>query len=226
MILRAGAPQLPIPNLKFTRSYADITYVFLWVGKRPRYNSTSRGQDSEMKMLTGQLVLLREKSLSPCGSVLLEFGIVIAGVMFGVLLLTDIGRALNEYLKLTHVVAEGAKTGTRVAGLQAGTKYDLDQDMTDLTGTGETIVDVCSGVAGGASGQPCGHLLIQQRVRFLLQNMSFIIDLNNTHITTELAASGSGVSTAMITVTVSSQYDGMLLRHIPLGTSYQGPYLM
>ena len=152
------------------------------------------------------------------GSVLLEFAIVAAGAFLGTLLFFDVGTLLLGHLTLTQIVAEGVNTAARIPDLEEGTYVDQD--------TITSIVTNCSN-ASAATSDPCGHLFVQQRIRFLLDNTNLLVETPSITISTRYTElSGvAGAPNDTVVVTLTVVHSGFLLPPLTINVTAEAAYL-
>ncbi len=113
---------------------------------------------------------------------MLELAIVLPVLLFLVLSIVETGRALNQYLELTHIVYEGARYGASLAGIESGEQ------------------------AGEASTNQMRERVIS-RVEFLLEQSGYAEELTNVELRYDDPSSGSSdVAAHSITVTVELAY--------------------
>ena len=151
------------------------------------------------------------------GAVLLEWAIVAFGLIMGFLIFFDTGSALNTYMTLANAVSEGALMAARVPELEAGSNTDLSPTPTEKQKC-ETLQ---------ATTFPCGQNLIQQRVGLLIDQLVTNLDPTSVHITTRYVAPNTfgNEQDSTVTVTVTGNYRGIILRAFPITTSKQSLYL-
>ena len=150
------------------------------------------------------------------GSVMLEFALIVGGLVLGTVLFVDSAGALVEYLRITMAVNEGTKIASRTPGLEEGEFLDIDTDS--------AVTSACA--VSNTAGSPCGQLDVQQRVRFLVLNTTTQLDLADTTIRSTLTRDPSITPTNVVRVQINSHYRGYLLTSVPLGVVREGPYLV
>ncbi len=109
---------------------------------------------------------------------MLELAIVLPVLLFLVMSIVETGRALNQYLELSHIVYEGARYGASLAGIESGE------------------------VAGEASTNQMRQRVIS-RVEFLLEQAGYAEELTNVELAYHDPDSGEdGIAAHSITVSV------------------------
>jgi len=155
------------------------------------------------------------------GAVLLEWAIVVAGLLLGLMILFDTGNGLYTYMMVSHIAAEGARSGGKVPALEEPGEY-VDEDI----GASVTDIKTCESGSGVPASLACGHYLISSRLRLMATTLPLGVDPTLVSISSELlpASGTAGVENGTVVVQVSVDFDGLLI-NLPIRASRQGPYL-
>lgn len=158
------------------------------------------------------------------GTALLEFAIVVWGVVLGILIVLDVSLAVSQYMLFSQASYEGLRLGTTLPELEVSP----DEGFSDVTAT-ESQEEAC--VQRLPSAIPCQHYLIHDRIRRALENINLFdrvgIIGDPQSITTFYVPSSAGTGTDDDTITVQlrGNYTGFLLPNIPLVIDLQSAYL-
>jgi hypothetical protein len=153
------------------------------------------------------------------GAVLVEWAIVVVGLTLGTVMMVDIARALSHYMSLTMVAREAARSAAGVPEFEVGSFTDLAP-----TAAEKAACENASAVAF-----PCAHDFVQDRTRFLIQQLDMSnVDPASISVTTEfipLAALGNEQDDTII-LTIEGEYQGFIFfAGLRLSAQHQGPYL-
>lgn len=155
---------------------------------------------------------------------LLEWAFVVIGLMIGFLMFVDLGNMFNCYLVVTQVAYEGAKNAASYPSLEARSATNLVPTTTEES--------ECLTGGNAASGFPCGHFFIQQRIRYAWdiarQNTYWSSLISSTVLTTRyvgVGETGTEIDNT-VQVTFSVNFAGFVFRGLPVTSSISGPYLM
>ncbi len=158
------------------------------------------------------------------GTALLEFAIVVWGVVFGILIVLDVSLAVSQYMLFSQASYEGLRLGTTLPELEVSPA----EGYTDITASTEEE-EAC--VQRLPSAIPCQHYLIHDRIRRALENINLFDRVGilggPQSITTFYVPSsaGTGTNDDTITVRLVGNYTGFFLPDIPLVIDLQGAYL-
>ncbi len=167
------------------------------------------------------------------GVVILEFALVAVGIILGCFLAFDVSRALICYLGLSQIVREGVRSASSVPGLEETAESTPYENL-----QASPLEDAACREVGTKAGFPCGHWLIQSRLKYLLSleashSLSplllpaaetsikswYIPDLNTgVNSTAELRDD-------TVRVSIETVYNGFVFKHIPMTVRREGPYL-
>lgn len=137
------------------------------------------------------------------GQSMLELAVVLPTLLFLVMCVVETGRAMNQYLQLSHIVYEGARYGASLAGLEPGEN-------------------------GGEAGTNQMHDRVRSRVRSLLDYSEFPeegpVITSRYH---DVNASGGGVAPNSVTVSVELAFQPLfpILQGLAIRAEATAPYL-
>ena len=166
---------------------------------------------------------LAQNVSSQCGSAVTEFTIVLPFLALMVTATIDIGNILNEYLRLTEAVHQGArmaseasefKTQMQFAGLTAG-QQGCGSETTAMIPTPPSDVDK--------------HRLVQQRVENIVTLQSTSLNSTSLCIRSELELGSTPLGSPQqnVRVRLTARYDSFfpLFNNLPISVEATAPFL-
>ncbi|MCB0324916.1 MAG: pilus assembly protein [Bdellovibrionales bacterium] len=157
------------------------------------------------------------------GVAMLEFAIAVFGIVFGILIVIDLGLAISQYMLLSQAGQEGVRFMAQLPQFEPSPSGGY----TDIGGT---AVDIQNCIDGLPSAIACRHYFAQQRVREALQTIdqfdSFGVSGGLPQITTYYtpANSGTGSTDDTVAIELRGTYTGFFL-NFPMLVDHQSAYL-
>jgi hypothetical protein len=155
-----------------------------------------------------------------CGVAALEFAISATVLILLSLLMYDVGMALAVYSYLDSDVREAVRSGSGTAELEASSTPYEDLHSSATLAQHNSCVN-----SGFSSGFPCGHYLVQHRLNTLWLLHSNGLPVTDLKIETQYQASGAGVRDDTVWARISTEFNGLLIRGLRIGSRMSGPYL-
>ena len=154
------------------------------------------------------------------GSTLLEFFVTLLVLPSLFIWVVDYSRLIINYMVVTQIVREGTRFVSAIAELEAGQYPDNFRVQADLLACRPPTPDPAL---------PCGHIIAQQRVFYLLSLHGHNIDPDSIGITSEfipLGIAASGIRQDAVRITFTANYQGLFLGNLPMTASSTAPYLL
>lgn len=145
------------------------------------------------------------RSFRENGAALIELASISPLLLLLFLGVMDLGRALNTYIALSHIAAEGVRSAAAAGDLEGGTF------ISNLPSQGEAL--------------GLGHTLIHSRVRGMLEVQH--LPISAVSVTSNFNANTTGSDRRTVSVAVSGEFDALLpfLGTLRIDSQKRGPYL-
>lgn len=173
----------------------------------------------------------REKFDCERGASFVEGAMVLPLLIFLAFGAIEIGRALNQYVNLVSIAEEGARVGSRIAGVSPGTlisSYDPHSNTTTVISASPNTVALLQSK----------HIDILNKVTPLIQLNQENLSVTGIQIQTRYIRhnSGGGVRNDSLSVNIRANYVGLFratnfvfsifgLQGLPIRTEAIGPYI-
>ncbi len=166
-----------------------------------------------------------------CGAALVEFAIVAAGMLLGLLLFVDICYAVCNYFSLSGIAAEAVRSGGRVPELESVSAAYSDTIVSlhpAVSANQPSAADQenCDALRPSVTFTWCGHNVIHQRIKTMLDHTELQVAPTSIQYSSSFVPRTSGTGDYdSVFVTIAARYRGFLLVNWPIRVQAQGPYL-